>query len=717
MKHLKNKTAQRVLAVVVAFCLVIGSFSVHRLVTQANPSDVVQGSVVTFGNFDGTGFRARHGTLSPSHAMRWIVVERDGEYATLLAQQHLFHSAGTDFWGANTLRTSFYFPGIRPATPAPVNSWPHSHLNTYLNTYFIDNTFTATQRAAIVQYGLGHFYDHENDFAIGGQQYVVLPSVAEMVDWFDNDPLRMTSWHGAGNPLTSPAGNPAPVWTRTPGANDNLVMVIDGLAGIANFPDGLGADYYQGAVRPVMRVHLATMIANGAIFHGIPQDAPGVRSSAPTGDNFHPDDINTVTVQFSQRVYPTGDVSLTQNGNDIALTGARTWDALGRTLSINISDIAMEFGMSYTINVSGFVSALNGIAMANFVSDPFTTRPAFAYQEIVEFGIYNDSTLYWEIVDTNYTANTATLLLIDRLYVGAFRGVANNAVNNPGTNLWANSTIRADLNSDFLTNAFDTYERAAMFTLEGDYVLIPSAAEYYAWFPDPAVRNSHPGNARNWWLRNSASPHLRNAGAPQHHSQVMYVTMGIGRVAHAGAQANTIKGIRPMVIVCADFLDADTGGPTPPPVWPVRVTPDAGPFAAAATIAGIEINVGTGFDNNAANVDTLRNTPVLRGSVVLTETEALNAAADIRRAAGGDVRVVRYTDASQPRYYHLVSGGHPSTNNGYQWFFMSNNLPAGAGSLDLNDGDIILIQNRSWTYTHQVFWVDVTVVPDTRPLP
>ena len=723
MKRMKYKRLRWVLAHILVLTLTFGLLAGLNFVMAGSPV-VPHRTVIEFGQFNGQGFPANRNagnTGAGGHAMRWVVVDTDGDTVYLLAEQHLFHNVGANWWGGNPPMVAFEPVAGRPATDAPFNSWAHSHINTYLNTAFLANTFTEAQRGAILNYGTGVFYNRNNNFAPGGQQRVVIPSSAEMNSWFDNDPLLMASLHANATAATAEGGNPGWVWLRDPGAAPGLVRLVDGLRGADYRPDGFDVHYDMGAIRPLIRVNWDEMEdligSGGAVNHGIPQTPPQIRSISPTGDGLHPASINTITIEFGQRVDTSGSGTvqiIAGTESPVTLAGARTWDTHGRTVTIDASGFNFEFDTEYTLVVSGFTAVVNGVVMPQDSRPIFTTREEFAFGERAEFGEYNGNPLVWEIVEEDYHANTVTLLLTNRLYVGPFRDVSNADVNNVGNNVWANSTIRADL-AALRNTLFTSEERAAMEqNAEGDYIFIPSASEYYRWFPDPAIRNSHPGNARNWWLRDAVSPHLRNVGMPRHYSSAMYVTMEIGRVAHTGALVNSIMGVRPVVIVCADFLDIEitdpgNGGPTGPP----RVTPNPGQFVTA-TIAGIPIDMGSGIQATnhptPTELTNLVGNPALHGRIILTQREALGAVPSFVPQPGDNVRAVRIPGNQVGIIPGLnLQTGHGAYHDGLGAFYFhdGNNV---AIALDLVDGDIIMVYYRGWNNPPWAYFVVVEIV-------
>jgi len=350
---------------------------------------------------------------------------------------------------------------------------------------------------------------------------------------------------------------------------------------------------------------------------------------------------------------------------------------------------------------------LNSIAANN--GTYYETASDFQFSNpVVYFGTYNGQQLLWEVVELDQGTNIATLFLTERLFVAPFNDVSNTEVNHYGANMWETSTLRTELNSRFYT-IFNADEQAAVRPFYGDNLFLPSAAQYYAWFPNPAIRNSHPGNARGWWLVNSASPHLRNAGAPRHHALAMYVTMEIGRVAHTGSRVNNIKGVRPAVTVDATNLDFLMPQITP---QNPRAAHNAGQFRTA-TIAGIPIDVGIGTRTDqiptAAELDLLVGDRSRHGRVALTQQEAQGAVANFVPVPGDNVRVVRIPS----EHYYLATSvnlqdGLSRFHDGQGAFYFHDTMDI-AIPLDLEDGDIILIYYRGWIGAPMAHYVVVSV--------
>lgn len=705
---LKNKKWKRVGLIFLAALLALG----FGLTRAAEPDEIRLWSVVEFGHFNGVGFPAQRNAqnMGPGHPMRWTVVETDGTTALLLAERHLFYNVGATYWGVILPMVAFELPGGRPTTDAPLNSWAHSHLSTYLNTDFFNETFDPTQQAAILDFGIGGFYDRNNQFAPVASQWVVVPSSYEMNRWFQYDPLAMASMH-ADFTHETPTTDAAWVWLRDPGGSPTMAMLVDGVRGVNYRPNGFDVGYDYGAIRPLIRVDISTMMNAGAIHHGATQNPPGIRATAPTGWGLQPAFINTIQMEFSQRMDEDGPgtINLDPGDGPIPLTGERRWDAFGRTLTVDVTGFAFSAGAEYILHVQGFAALASGISMTPFEDILFTTREPFTFTRPQYFGAQDDTDLLWEVVEMDYHTNTVTLLLTNRLFTAPFNAVSNAEVNQANANEWAYATIRQDLN-DRADALFSPEETAAIRPFEGDKLFIPAAAQYYRWFPNPAVRNTHPGNARNWWLRDSASPHRRNAGAPRHYSVAMYVTMEIGRVAHTGALVNTIMGVRPAVQVDADFLGIVI--PDPDFIY-ISAEPFSGLFNVA-TIAGIPFNIGIGYGTEQIptfdELSAVTQDRALHGRLVLTEAQALGAVPNFIPRSGDNVRVVRFP----AEYYFVIpminlQNGLADFHEGQGEFYFHDGQEV-ALALDLAHGDIIMVYYRGWNNPPRVYHVVVEII-------
>lgn len=203
------------------------------------------GSIVTFGMYEQDG-DAHNGKES----IEWIVLDVQEDQALMLSLYGLDAHAYTDHYGSVT--------------------WETCTLRTWLNRDFMFEAFSKGEREAIL------FSDVDNSAAQGNpewetdggnntQDQVNLLSFHEAADlYFPDEEARqciLTPYAIANQAFTSDnfrknGLNTGSWWLRSPGSFGTLAANVyyDGTV------DGTRADFYQGTVRPVIRLNLAAAI-------------------------------------------------------------------------------------------------------------------------------------------------------------------------------------------------------------------------------------------------------------------------------------------------------------------------------------------------------------------------------------------------------------------------------------------------------------------------
>ena len=191
------------------------------------------GDIVTFGAYE-----QDNDSSSGKEALEWQVLAREGSRMLLISKYALDCQPYNTKWTAVT--------------------WENSTLRAWLNGTFLNNAFSSSEQAAIVQTTVTADKNPEYDTDPGNAttDKVFLLSIAEAEKYFPSDSARKckaTAFAVAKGAYVYFNGYSC-CWLRSPGdIQDNAAYVHNG-GSVAHY--GLNVDYVHYAVRPALWIDL-----------------------------------------------------------------------------------------------------------------------------------------------------------------------------------------------------------------------------------------------------------------------------------------------------------------------------------------------------------------------------------------------------------------------------------------------------------------------------
>ncbi len=198
-----------------------------------HPEYAQVGVIVTFGVYEQNNHDA-----DGKEAIEWQVLAREGSRVLLISKYSL------DCQPYNTKRTAV--------------TWENSALRAWLNGIFLDNAFSSSEQAAIVQTTVTADKNPEYDTDPGNAttDKVFLLSIAEAEKYFPSDSARLfepTAFADANGAYVTIYNNSC-CWLRSPGFDRDLAASVDTDGSLDYY--GFGVDFDHGAVRPALWLDL-----------------------------------------------------------------------------------------------------------------------------------------------------------------------------------------------------------------------------------------------------------------------------------------------------------------------------------------------------------------------------------------------------------------------------------------------------------------------------
>ena len=227
---------KKVFLILLAISLLLCAQSVLSESSKAIFGGLSVGGVISFGHFEQDGNED-----NGPEEIEWIVLNMDGEYATLISKYVL------DAKAFNDERITV--------------TWESCTLRQWLNNGFFNKAFTETEQALIRKVIVTADKNLQNSTAEPGNDtldQVYLLSVSEAKRWFESDKDRVAY------PTDVAASNGARYWVdeesvfwwlRTPGSNSDWASAVGSQGKIDR--TGTNVDKERGGVRPVITIRFS----------------------------------------------------------------------------------------------------------------------------------------------------------------------------------------------------------------------------------------------------------------------------------------------------------------------------------------------------------------------------------------------------------------------------------------------------------------------------